>query len=78
MGAVCRKKPIERARKGQRDYFISMRVVDSSKPLGITVNVFRPHRDALPRVEVGDCILLRNFKVCIVYVQTIGRKIGQG
>ena len=44
---------------------MSMRVVDSSRPLGITVSVFRPRKDALPRVEVGDCVLLRNFKVRI-------------
>ncbi|KAF8442630.1 hypothetical protein BGX38DRAFT_1201619 [Terfezia claveryi] len=63
IGVVCRTKPIERAKRGQRDYFMSMRVVDSSRPLGITVSVFRPRKDALPKVEVGDCVLLRNFKI---------------
>ncbi|KAF8425574.1 hypothetical protein EV426DRAFT_595689 [Tirmania nivea] len=63
IGVVCRTKPIERAKRGQRDHFMSMRVVDSSRPLGITVSVFRPRKDALPRVEVGDCVLLRNFRI---------------
>lgn len=61
---VCRTKPIERAKRGQKDYFLSMRVVDSSLPLGITVSILRPFRHALPAgVERGDCMLFRNFKV---------------
>jgi len=50
---------------------MSMRVVDSSRPLGVTVSVFRPKKDALPRVEVGDCVLLRNFKVRIGIPQSL-------
>lgn len=42
---------------------MSMRVVDSSLPVGITATVLRPHKDALPAVEVGDVVLLRSFKV---------------
>ena len=64
---VCRTKPVERAKQGQKDYFLSVRVVDSSLPLGITASVFRPYKDALPEVEMGDCMLFRNFKVLFLF-----------
>lgn len=52
-----------RATSGARDYFTAMRIVDSSYPSGVVVRVFRPYPDALPKVRVGDAILLRGFKV---------------
>ncbi|KAF8460672.1 hypothetical protein BDZ91DRAFT_851479 [Kalaharituber pfeilii] len=62
IGVVARSKPIQRAKKGPRDYYTSIRIIDPSHPLGMTVSIFRPYKDALPVVEPGDCMLLRNFK----------------
>lgn len=67
IGVVARTKPIARAKKGQKDWFLVMRVVDSSKPVGLTVTLFRPSKEALPTVVQGDCVLLRNFRVCYEY-----------
>jgi len=40
-----------------------MRLVDSSTPYGIAATALRPYKEALPIVEVGDVVLLREFKV---------------
>lgn len=40
-----------------------MRIVDSSFPAGMTATVLRPHKEALPVVQLGDVVLLRSFKV---------------
>jgi len=63
IGVVARRKPIQRAKGGQKDFYISMRLVDSSTPCGIAATALRPYKEALPIVEVGDVVLLREFKV---------------
>ncbi|RPB03550.1 hypothetical protein L873DRAFT_1669908 [Choiromyces venosus 120613-1] len=66
IGVVARRKPIQRAKGGQKDFYISMRLVDSSTPYGITATALRPYKEALPIVEVGDVVLLREFKISSV------------
>ncbi|CUS10565.1 unnamed protein product [Tuber aestivum] len=66
IGVVARRKPIQRAKGGQKDFYISMRLVDSSTPYGIVATALRPYKEALPIVEVGDVVLLREFKISSV------------
>lgn len=65
--AVATTTPPEprRAKGGPRHYKITFNVTDpSTAPSGVTeVQVFRPYKDALPIIETGDVILLRNFQV---------------
>ncbi|KAK8229360.1 hypothetical protein HDK90DRAFT_493797 [Phyllosticta capitalensis] len=73
--AVCTRatKAPERAKSGPKDYFTSFRIADESldlgangddgsQPMTILVQVFRPWKAALPECDVGDAVLLRNFK----------------
>lgn len=55
----------ERAKNGPRHYSITFHVTDPSiAPAGATeVQILRPYKEALPAVDVGDGILLRNFAV---------------
>jgi hypothetical protein len=61
----------ERAKGGPRHYQIIFNITDQSiipggsQPVA-EVQVFRPYKDALPIVKVGDGILLRNFTVIAV------------
>ena len=61
----------ERAKGGPRHYLITFNITDQSiipggsQPVA-EVQVFRPYKDALPIVKVGDGILLRNFTVIAV------------
>ena len=64
LGVVCQASPIHKAESGPKDYYMAVRIVDSSQPSGIIMRVFRPFKTALPEVVVGDVILLRAFKVC--------------
>lgn len=63
IGVVSLFKPTKRAKAGQKDWYMSIRVVDSSLFTGITATILRPYKEALPAVEVGDVVLLRSFKV---------------
>jgi hypothetical protein len=63
IGVVARRRPPKKAKSGQKDYYVTMRLVDSSTPYGITAIALRPYKEALPIVEVGDVVLLREFKV---------------
>ncbi|KAG0646633.1 hypothetical protein D0Z07_7528 [Hyphodiscus hymeniophilus] len=60
----------ERAKSGPRHYQITFNITDHSIAPGgphvIEVQVFRPYKDALPVVKVGDGILLRDFQVISV------------
>lgn len=61
----------ERAKGGPRHYQITFNITDQSiapggSPPVTEVQVFRPYKDALPIVKVGDGILLRNFLVISV------------
>lgn len=62
IGVVCQFHLIHRAETGPKDYKLVVRIVDSSQPLGVTMSLFRPHREALPEVDVGDVVMLRSFK----------------
>lgn len=65
--AVATTSPPEphRAKGGPRHYSITFNITDPSiAPSGVAeVQIFRPYKDALPTIEVGDGILLRNFLV---------------
>lgn len=65
IGVVCQFHLIERAKAGPKDYKLVVRIVDSSQPSGVTMLLFRPYREALPEVDVGDVVMLRAFKVCV-------------
>ena len=58
-----RPATVERASSGPRDYYTTLRIIDPSSPLGITVTIFRPFKDAIPVVNPGDIVLLRSFRV---------------
>ncbi|KAI5792803.1 hypothetical protein FPQ18DRAFT_258715 [Pyronema domesticum] len=60
---ISQHSSIGKAESGPKDFFISLRIVDSSQPNGVVVRVFRPHKAALPNVQVGDVVLLRSFKI---------------
>jgi hypothetical protein len=68
--AVATTTPAEplRAKNGPRHYQITFNITDPSiAPSGVTeVQIFRPYKDALPTIQTGDGILLRNFKVISV------------
>lgn len=66
IGVVSLFRPTKRAKGGQKDWYMSMRVVDSSLFAGITATILRPYKEALPVVEVGDVALLRSFKVLLL------------
>ena len=63
IGVVAQHTPIQQAKGGTRDFYVAMRIVDSSRPQGIVMRIFRPYEEALPQVEVGDVVLLRSFVV---------------
>lgn len=65
IGVVALFRPTKRVKEGQKDWYMSMRVVDSSLFGGITATILRPYQQALPVVEVGDVVLLRSFKVLL-------------
>jgi hypothetical protein len=58
----------QRAKGGPRHYSVTFNITDPTiAPSGVTeVQVFRPYKEALPHVEAGDGILLRNFQVVSV------------
>jgi hypothetical protein len=58
----------QRAKSGPRHYSVVFNITDASiAPSGVAeVQVFRPYKDALPAIEVGDGILIRNFQVVSV------------
>ncbi|KFY64226.1 hypothetical protein V496_03401 [Pseudogymnoascus sp. VKM F-4515 (FW-2607)] len=55
----------QRAKHGPRHYHLRFNVTDPSiAPTGVVeIQVFRPYKEALPDIEVGDGVLLRNFSV---------------
>jgi hypothetical protein len=60
---IQKQGPPERARSGNRDFFLSFRIGDPSCPEGLAVLVLRPYEDALPALKTGDGILLREFQI---------------
>ncbi|RKF63928.1 putative 3-dehydroshikimate dehydratase [Erysiphe neolycopersici] len=57
--------PPKRVKGGPRDYLLTFNVIDPSiAPISVTgIQIFRPFQEALPVVEIGDGIILRNFQV---------------
>ena len=55
----------ERAKNGPRHYLVTFNVTDPSiAPTGVAeVQILRPYKEALPIINVGDGVLLRNFAV---------------
>jgi hypothetical protein len=55
----------QRAKGGPRHYQITFNITDPSiAPTGVTeCQIHRPYKDALPIINAGDGILLRNFQV---------------
>jgi hypothetical protein len=74
--AVATATPAEplRAKNGPRHYQITFNVTDPSvAPSGVTeIQIFRPYKDALPIIQAGDGILLRNFQVMSVKSRGFG------
>jgi len=68
--AIATTTPSEpqRAKSGPRHYLVTFTITDPSiAPSGLTdVQVFRPYKEALPVLQAGDGILLRNFQVISV------------
>ena len=62
---VAASKQPQRAKSGPRDYCISLKVADFSCDDGIALSIqlFRPYKNALPACARGDVILLRCMKV---------------
>ncbi|KAL7275783.1 hypothetical protein RUND412_001262 [Rhizina undulata] len=63
IGIVVHRVDTKRAKSGKKDYYMSMKIADPSRPIGVLTTVFRPYKEALPAVSVGDVVLLRSFKV---------------
>ena len=64
--AIVTTLPSEPQRgKAGRYYHLHFNVTDSTIAPGsvVVVNIFRPYRTALPTVQPGECVLLRNFLV---------------
>jgi hypothetical protein len=55
----------QRAKVGPRHFHLRFNVTDPSiAPKGVTeIQIFRPHKAALPVVQPGDGVLIRNFRV---------------
>jgi hypothetical protein len=79
--AVATTMPDEpqRAKNGPRHYQITFNITDPSiAPSGvIEVQIFRPYKDALPTIQAGEGILLRNFQVISVKSRGFGLRSAQ-
>ncbi|GLB01865.1 hypothetical protein AtubIFM57258_000275 [Aspergillus tubingensis] len=61
---VSETRPAIRSTTGRKDYILTFGVTDPSLAGTILyAQIFRPYKTALPTLEEGDAILLRNFKV---------------
>lgn len=74
--AVATTTPDEpqRAKNGPRHCQITFNITDPSiAPSGVTeVQIFRPYKDALPTIQAGEGILLRNFQVISIKSRGFG------
>ncbi|ORY71677.1 uncharacterized protein BCR38DRAFT_417716 [Pseudomassariella vexata] len=66
----------QRAKRGPREYMMSFTITDHSiSPNGVVeVQLYRPHKESLPRVKAGDVVLLRNFSVVSITDRGFGLK----
>ncbi|OJJ69382.1 hypothetical protein ASPBRDRAFT_198061 [Aspergillus brasiliensis CBS 101740] len=61
---VSETRPAIRATTGKKDYILTFGVTDPSLAGTILyAQIFRPYKTALPNLEEGNAILLRNFRV---------------
>ncbi len=63
---LCTSAPATpvRAKHGPRHWVLKFGVTDPASIPGVTeVQVFRPYKDALPDINIGDVLLLRHFLV---------------
>ncbi|KAI0124240.1 hypothetical protein BJ170DRAFT_735933 [Xylariales sp. AK1849] len=70
----------QRAKGGPREYMMSFTVTDHSiGPNGLVeVQLYRPHKDSLPRVKAGDVVLLRNFGILSLKGKGFGLRTNDG
>ncbi|KAH8664002.1 hypothetical protein BX600DRAFT_463431 [Xylariales sp. PMI_506] len=68
-----------RAKGGPREYMMSFTVTDHSVGTGVAeVQLYRPHKESLPRVRAGDPVLLRNFTVLSLKGKGFGLRTNDG
>ncbi|PYI12242.1 hypothetical protein BO78DRAFT_357986 [Aspergillus sclerotiicarbonarius CBS 121057] len=64
ISVVSEVRPAVRATSGKKDYILTFGLTDPSLAGTILyAQIFRPYKTALPSLEEGDAILLRNFTV---------------
>jgi hypothetical protein len=65
LAVVTMSSVAQHAKSGPKDYFVSVKVVDSSCGAGnlVSIELFRPYKNALPTCFRGDVLLLRSLKV---------------
>lgn len=70
----------ERVKNGPRHYLITFNITDPSvAPAGVTeVQIFRPYKEALPSIQAGDGVLLRDFQVVSLKNRGFGLKSDPG
>ncbi|KAL2863322.1 uncharacterized protein BJX67DRAFT_384792 [Aspergillus lucknowensis] len=61
---ACEVRPPTKATAGKKDFILTLQVTDPSMA-GTTVyaQILRPYKSALPTLQEGDAVLLRNFRV---------------
>ncbi|KAB8252287.1 hypothetical protein BDV35DRAFT_335917 [Aspergillus flavus] len=64
ISVVSEVQPVFRAASGKKDFILTLQLTDQSMA-GTTLyaQIFRPSKVALPSVEEGNAVLLRNFRV---------------
>ncbi|OHW91580.1 3-dehydroshikimate dehydratase protein [Colletotrichum incanum] len=70
----------KRAKGGPRGIMLAFNVTDHSiaPSQTVAVQIFRPHKAALPVVHPGDAILLRNFSIMVLTGRGFGLRANDG
>jgi hypothetical protein len=70
----------QRAKGGPREYMMSFTITDHSiGPIAAAeVQLYRPHKESLPKVKMGDVVLLRNFGVLALKGKGFGLRTNDG
>ncbi|KAK1453657.1 hypothetical protein CMEL01_05316 [Colletotrichum melonis] len=80
--AVATTNPPEakRAKGGPRGIMLAFNVTDHSiaPAQTVAVQIFRPHKAALPVIHQGDAVLLRNFSVMVLTRSGFGLRANDG
>ncbi|KAK4680219.1 hypothetical protein QC764_211130 [Podospora pseudoanserina] len=68
-----------RAKKGPREYVMSFHITDPSIAPGsvVEVQLYRPHKESLPVVRVGDAVLLQRLQVKSISKKGFGLRSGE-